>query len=122
MPPPQAGALARALPQIAALCRELDAPLVVHRGHAVPDGLGGDPGDGLGDGQACGGQVTAAQLRDPDGPRPADFAWPAGASCHSLQELLLAEERGFDYALLAPVQATASHPGAEPWAGSAPAS
>lgn len=106
LPPSQAQALTRALPQIAALCRELGAPLVVHRGHAVPDALGGDP--------ACGGQVTAAQLRDPAGPGPASFGWPAGASCHSLQELLLAEERGFDYALLAPVQATASHPGAEP--------
>lgn len=112
--PPQAEALAAALPQIAALCRELDAPLVVHRGHAVPDGLGAGQGAELGNDPVCGGHVTAAQLRDPAGPRPAGFGWPAGASCHSLQELLLAEERGFDYALLAPVQATASHPGAEP--------
>lgn len=36
----------------------------------------------------------------------------AGASCHDATELLHAEKLGLDYALLAPVLATASHPGA----------
>lgn len=45
--------------------------------------------------------------------RPADADW-VGASCHSLDELQRAERLGLEYALLSPVQATASHPDASP--------
>lgn len=38
-----------------------------------------------------------------------DFEW-VGASCHTRAELERAAELGLDYALLGPVQATASHP------------
>jgi 8-oxo-dGTP diphosphatase len=38
----------------------------------------------------------------------------AGASCHNSQELAQAEALGLDYVLLSPVQATRSHPDAEP--------
>ena len=37
-----------------------------------------------------------------------------GASCHNAAELALAAEMGVDYALLSPVQATQSHPEAQP--------
>lgn len=37
---------------------------------------------------------------------------PAGASCHTVDEVRHAEKLGLDYALVGPVQATATHPGA----------
>jgi 8-oxo-dGTP diphosphatase len=37
-----------------------------------------------------------------------------GASCHTAADLLRATRLGLDYALLSPVQPTASHPGVEP--------
>jgi 8-oxo-dGTP diphosphatase len=37
-----------------------------------------------------------------------------GASCHNLDDLARAAQLGLDYALLAPVLPTATHPGAEP--------
>ena len=40
-----------------------------------------------------------------------DFTW-VGASCHTMDEITLAGALGLDYALLSPVQPTASHPGA----------
>lgn len=42
--------------------------------------------------------------------RPQGYRWVA-ASCHNLAELQRAETLGLDFAVLAPVQATASHPG-----------
>jgi 8-oxo-dGTP diphosphatase len=58
---------------------------------------------------ADGVHLTAAQL---DGARP-DLPW-CGASCHSVEELRCAEALGADFAVLAPVRATPSHPGAAP--------
>lgn len=57
--------------------------------------------------------LRAAQLRELHErplPRP---AW-VGASCHDAEELGLAVRLGADFATLAPVCATASHPGAAP--------
>jgi len=50
--------------------------------------------------------------------RPDGYAWVA-ASCHNLAELRHAEQLGVDFAVLAPVQTTATHPEAVPlgWAG-----
>lgn len=50
--------------------------------------------------------------------RPEGHAWVA-ASCHDLAELRHAEKLGVDFAVLAPVLATATHPDAPPlgWAG-----
>ena len=50
-------------------------------------------------------------------PRPANQI--VGASCHSAEELHLAGSLGLDYALLSPVEATLSHPGAPAlgWSG-----
>ncbi|MGZ5001322.1 MAG: Nudix family hydrolase [Methylomonas sp.] len=49
--------------------------------------------------------------------RPGQQKW-VGASCHNLAELRHAEKLGVDFAVLAPVQATATHPDAMPlgWA------
>ncbi len=50
--------------------------------------------------------------------RPSGYAWVA-ASCHNLAELRHAEMLGVDFAVLAPVLATCTHPDAVPlgWAG-----
>jgi 8-oxo-dGTP diphosphatase len=45
--------------------------------------------------------------------RPEHYAWVA-ASCHDLHELLHAQRIGADFAVLAPVAATTTHPDAEP--------
>ena len=45
--------------------------------------------------------------------RPAGIAWLA-ASCHSPEELRVAEALGVDFVTLSPVRATSSHPDAQP--------
>ncbi len=51
--------------------------------------------------------------------RPLPVSVPVGASCHDLAQLQAAQKLGCDFAVLGPVQATASHPGAKPlgWQG-----
>jgi len=56
--------------------------------------------------------LTSAALHQLSG-RPSGCAWVA-ASCHSPQELRLAEQRGVDFVTLSPFRCTASHPDAEP--------
>lgn len=58
---------------------------------------------------ADGVHLTADQLTRAT-TRP-ELAW-CGASCHSIADLRKAESLGVDFAVLGPVQATASHPGA----------
>ena len=58
---------------------------------------------------ADGVQITGVQLAELH-ERP-DVDW-CGASCHSAEELRRAEQLGCDFALLSPVLATLSHPGA----------
>ncbi|GAB1233786.1 Nudix family hydrolase [Ferrigenium sp. UT5] len=58
---------------------------------------------------ADGVQLTSTQLAELSG-RPT-VEW-CGASCHNAQELRRAEALGCDFALLSPVLATQSHPGA----------
>ena len=50
--------------------------------------------------------------------RPLPESVLVGASCHDLAQLQAAQRLGCDFAVLGPVQATASHPGATPlgWA------
>ena len=45
--------------------------------------------------------------------RPLPASLPVAASCHDLVQLQAAQRLGCDFAVLGPVQATASHPGAE---------
>ncbi|PKV13057.1 Nudix family hydrolase [Xanthomonas prunicola] len=51
--------------------------------------------------------------------RPLPAEQPVAASCHGLDDLRHAQRIGCDFAVLGPVQATASHPGATPigWDG-----
>jgi 8-oxo-dGTP diphosphatase len=51
--------------------------------------------------------------------RPLPQALPVAASCHDASELAQAERLRCDFAVLGPVQATASHPGVAPLGWSA---
>lgn len=77
------------------------------------------PLEWLGDFPAAGWHLTAEQLRkyaDQGRPFPGQ-RWLA-ASCHGTEELALATRMGVDFITLSPVQATQTHPEAEPlgWA------
>ncbi len=80
------------------LIREHDARLLINTDVELCIEIGAD-----------GVQLTGAQLAQLDA-RP-DVDWCA-ASCHNAAELRRAEELGCDFALLSPVLATQSHPGA----------
>ncbi|MEO6975114.1 MAG: Nudix family hydrolase [Gallionella sp.] len=80
------------------LIRSHDARLIINADIELAKEIGAD-----------GVQLTGAQLVGLSG-RP-DVEWCA-ASCHSAAELRRAEALGCDFALLSPVQATQSHPGA----------
>ncbi len=87
----------------AARCREAGAEVLLN-GDA---GLAARLGVGL--------HLRAAQLAEP-GSREAvasarERGQPVGASCHDLDELRQAQALGCDFAVLGPVQATATHPG-----------
>lgn len=87
-------------------CRKHDAEVLLN-GDAV---LATELGIGL--------HLRASQLRAIDRrPMPADVA--VAASCHDIEELRQAELLGCDFAVLGPVNATASHPGAAQlgWSG-----
>ncbi len=86
-------------------CRAADVEVLVSGDAALAERLG----TGL--------HLTAAQLRA-CAARPLPGRMLA-ASCHDADELRLAERLGCDFAVLGPVQATASHPGAAPlgWPG-----
>ena len=55
--------------------------------------------------------LRAAQLRELPR-RPLPDSLPVAASCHDAEELLRAEALGCDFAVLGPVRATPTHPGA----------
>jgi 8-oxo-dGTP diphosphatase len=89
------------------VCRAAGARLVLNRD---PDAVGDLACDGLHLGSAL-----LRRLRE----RPCPATRLVGASCHSSEELRLAEELALDYAVLSPVEATLSHPGAPTlgWSG-----
>ena len=73
------------------------------------------PLEWLGDFPAAGWHITAEQLRKYAGngrPFPRE-RWLA-ASCHSAEELALAEQMGVDFVTLSPLQVTQTHPEAQP--------
>lgn len=73
------------------------------------------PLEWLGDFPAAGWHLTARQLRELSAagrPFPRE-RWLA-ASCHSADELALATQMGVDFITLSPVQATHTHPDAQP--------
>ena len=64
---------------------------------------------------AAGWHLTAAQLRKyAAGGRPLPERRWLAASCHNAEELALAAQMGVDFVTLSPLQATASHPDAQP--------
>ncbi|VXD02702.1 conserved hypothetical protein [Pseudomonas sp. 8Z] len=73
------------------------------------------PLEWLGDFPAAGWHLTAEQLRKyaAHGRPFPEQRWLA-ASCHSAEELELAMQMGVDFVTLSPVQATATHPEAQP--------
>lgn len=73
------------------------------------------PLEWLGDFPAAGWHLTAEQLRKyaAHGRPFPEQRWLA-ASCHSAEELALAMQMGVDFVTLSPVQATATHPEAQP--------
>ena len=82
-----------------ALCREAQAEVLLNHDIALAHALG------------IGVHLRAAQLAAlPQRPLPAEK--PVAASCHTEQDLRDAERLGCDFAVLGPVRATASHPGA----------
>ncbi len=80
------------------------------------------PLEWLGDFPDAGWHLTAQQLRELGaGGRPLPPQRWLAASCHSAHELELATQMGVDFVTLSPVQATQSHPDAQPlgWAQAA---
>lgn len=98
-------ALAQLAAQAAELCQKSGAQLLIN------DAL--ELSKALGVGVHLSARALLAQLQRP---LPAD-RW-LGASCHNARELAHAAKIGVDFAVLGPVQSTASHPGAPPigWA------
>lgn len=86
-------------------CRERGVPLLINSDLPV------DSGHADGIHLSARALLTCAR-------KPAGSGWVA-ASCHNLAELRHAESLGVDFAVLAPVQETASHPGQLPlgWRG-----
>ena len=73
------------------------------------------PLEWLGDFPSAGWHLTAAQLRKYAAKgRPFPEARWLAASCHSAEELALAQQMGVDFVTLSPVQATQTHPEAQP--------
>ena len=73
------------------------------------------PLEWLGDFPSAGWHLTAAQLRKYAAKgRPFPKARWLAASCHTAEELALAEQMGVDFVTLSPVQPTQTHPDAVP--------
>ncbi|MGB5081502.1 MAG: Nudix family hydrolase [Burkholderiales bacterium] len=86
--------------RVIALARARGAKVLINSDSALARDVGAD-----------GVHLTAAQLRD--AARIPGFEW-CGASCHSREELRLAEAIGADFAVLGPVRSTPAHPDAQP--------
>jgi 8-oxo-dGTP diphosphatase len=103
-------ALAAFAERVIGLARAHGARVLINTDVALARSLGAD-----------GVHLTSAQLRTLTS-RPEVRC--CGASCHSAEELRLAERLGADFAVLGPVRPTPTHPGVVPlgWAGFAEAS
>ena len=85
--------------ETAQACRDAGAELLLNRDIALAAELG------------VGVQLGSEQLAGLDR-RPLPDGQVVGASCHDLADLRQAQALGCDFAVLGPLQATASHPGA----------
>ncbi len=88
------------LAQAMSRCRHAGAEVLVNGDEELAHTLG----SGL--------HLRAAQLCE-HRVRPVPAGVPLAASCHAADDLLRAEALGCDFAVLGPVRATATHPGAE---------
>jgi 8-oxo-dGTP diphosphatase len=95
-------AFARLAETAFALCEASGARLILNADPQIAHGL---PAHGV--------HLTGERLWRL-GQRPIPPGVWCGASCHDARDLQRAANLGLDYALLAPVQATATHPGAQP--------
>lgn len=93
--------------ELGGLCRQYDAALL----------LNGSPADAITSG-ADGIHLPSARLLQLN-ERPLDRQYLVAASCHNRMEVEHACRLGLDFIVVSPVQATASHPDAEPigWDG-----
>jgi 8-oxo-dGTP diphosphatase len=91
--------------RVLAMARRHGARVLVNADAELARALGAD-----------GVHLTSAQVRTL--PARPDLPW-CGASCHSAEELRLAERLGADFAVLGPVRPTPTHAGVAPlgWAG-----
>lgn len=96
----QAG-LQRLAPQVLALCRRYHARLLLNAAPSLAAELDMD-----------GVQLNSERAKDCVQRPVAGKTWLVGVSCHTAEELAHACKMGADFALLSPVQPTASHPGA----------
>jgi len=104
------------LEQAYPLCKQQGALLLINSAVKLSEGLffndmdsaSAETHEALFDGLHLTGSHLMARTR-----RPANIKWLA-ASCHSVEELQHAERIGADFAVLAPVMATQTHPGAKP--------
>ncbi len=89
-----------------ALCHRFGARLLLNAAPGLAERVGAD-------GVHLRAAYLARRLQ-----RPLDASRLVGVSCHTLGELQAAARLGADFAMLSPVRATASHPGAQPlgWA------
>ena len=94
-----AAALAALAGEVADACRQAGAELLLNRDIALAAELG------------VGVQLGSEQLAGLSS-RPLPAGVPVGASCHDLDDLRQAQALGCDFAVLGPVQPTATHPGA----------
>ena len=86
--------------QVLELCLQYDARLLLNSAPALASTIG-----------AHGVHLTSERLRECT-ERPLSEGLLVGASCHNEQELVQAQRIGADFAVLAPVLPTESHPGA----------
>lgn len=86
--------------KLAALCRAAGARFIVN---ADPSWVDDCEADGV--------HLTSARLMSA-ADRPLPMRYWTGASCHNAEELARAVRLNLDFAVLGPVQPTASHPGA----------
>lgn len=99
------GDVAKAFDAVLKKCRQQQALLLINSDLSIPAGAA----DGVHLSSRC---LMAANRR------PGESVW-VSASCHNLAELKQAESLNVDFAVLAPVQTTQSHPGVSPlgWNG-----
>ncbi|GAB4289705.1 MAG: hypothetical protein Kow0096_02840 [Thiohalomonadaceae bacterium] len=88
-------------PQVLALCRRYHARLLLNAAPCLAAELDMD-----------GVQLNSERAKDCVQRPVAEKTWLVGVSCHTAEELAHACKMGADFALLSPVQPTASHPGA----------